>query len=589
MSVLPSHAPQGPAANIEAESAILGAVLQQNALWPDVGSNLRSDDFYHAYHRPIFACMSRMAELGKPIDIITLIEELSRTGELEKAGGPGYIADLTSGVVPERRRIQQHVRIVRLYSEQRRFANDAGKLTQRALEPGVQLPQLAADASRLAESFTTVDALPPQFSEEALALRFSSTYTDSLRYVHGWGRWMIWDGTRWREDSTLDAFDKIRAICRRASTECDEKVGLRLASKVTVAAVERLSQADRRHAATTDQWDCDPWLLNTPAGTVDLRSGEIHGHNPSQYITKTTLAAPSGDCPRWRGFLEQVTAGDVELQSFLQRMTGYCLTGSIREHALFFIYGTGANGKSVFLCTIAGMLGDYGKTAPISTFTASNAEQHPTDLAGLRGARFVTAIETEDGRWWAEAKIKSLTGGDRIPARFMRQDFFEYTPQFKLVVAGNHKPGLRNVDEAIRRRLHLIPFTVTISESERDPDLGEKLKAEYPGILQWAIEGCLAWLHEGLNPPTSVRDATTDYLAGEDAIGRWFEDHCVTGGQYWTAGGTLFANFQQWCEQTGERPGAQKRFTQSLEARGFRQARTSNARSFTGIALQEAV
>src|ERR1017187_1284583 len=209
----------------------------------------------------------------------------------------------------------------------------------------------------------------------------------------------------------------------------------------------------------------------------------------------------------WRRFLDRVTDGNAELQAFLQRVIGDCLSGSVCEHALFFLYGTGANGKSVFLSTIAGLLADYAKTAPASAFTASSTDQHPTDLAGLRGARFVTAIETEDGRWWAEAKIKSLTGGDRILARFMRQDFFEYVPQLKLVVAGNHKPGLRNVDEAIRRRLHLIPFTVTIAENERDPELTEKLKAEYPGILQWAIEGCLMWQREGLNPPVVVRDA----------------------------------------------------------------------------------
>ena len=204
----------------------------------------------------------------------------------------------------------------------------------------------------------------------------------------------------------------------------------------------------------------------------------------------------------------------------MQRVIGSCKTGSTREHALFFLYGTGANGKSVFLSMISVLLGDYAKTASTSSFTASTTEQHPTDLAGLRGARFVTAIETEDGARWAESKIKSLTGGDKIAARFMRCDFFEFFPEFKLVIAGNHKPALRSVDEAIRRRLHFIPFTVTIPQNKRDPRLGEKLRAELPGILAWAIEGCLAWQREGLNPPLLVREATADYLAAEDAIGQ---------------------------------------------------------------------
>ena len=403
---------------------------------------------------------------------------------------------------------------------------------------------------------------------------------------------MCWDRMRWVDDDTLHVFDLVRGICRAASAECGdakERAAMKIAAAQTVTAIERLARADRRHAALVEQWDADPWLLNTPGGTVDLHTGELHGNNREQYLTKMTAAAPGGDCSLWRCFLDRVTAGNSELQAFLQRVIGYCLTGSIREHALFFLYGTGANGKSVFLYTIAGLLGDYAKSAPASAFTASSTEQHPTDVAGLRGARFVTATETEDGRWWAEAKIKNLTGGDRVTARFMRQDFFEYIPQFKLVVAGNHKPGLRSVDEAIRRRLNLIPFTVTIGEQERDPKLAEKFKAEYPGILQWAIEGCLMWQREGLNPPSAVREATADYLAAEDTIGRWLEDRCITGQGSWTTGAVLFADYHAWSERAGERTTSQKRFTQALESRGFVQKRTRVARGFEGIELRAGV
>jgi putative DNA primase/helicase len=221
----------------------------------------------------------------------------------------------------------------------------------------------------------------------------------------------------------------------------------------------------------------------TPGGVIDLRSGEIHPHQPSDYMTNITAVAPNGACPLWRKFLNRIFAGDAELIAFVQRVAGYTLTGSTREHAMFFGFGTGANGKSVLINTISGILGDYHRTAAIETFTASKFDRHPTDLAGLRGARLVTAIETEEGRRWDEAKIKALTGGDRIAARFMRQDFFEYLPGFKLVIAGNHKPSLRSVDESIRRRLNLLPFTVTIPPEDRDRDLPEKLKAEWPGIL----------------------------------------------------------------------------------------------------------
>ena len=186
-------------------------------------------------------------------------------------------------------------------------------------------------------------------------------------------------------------------------------------------------------------------------------------------------------------------------------MVGYCLTGSIRDHALFFLYGTGGNGKGVLLNTCHDILGDYSAIAAMETFTASKADRHPTDLAMLRGARAVIAQETEDGQRWAESRIKALTGGDAISARFMRQDFFTFKPAFKLLIAGNHKPSLRNVDEAVKRRFNLLPFTVTISKDERDPELAEKLKGEWPGILAWAIEGCLEWQRIGLCPPNAVR------------------------------------------------------------------------------------
>jgi putative DNA primase/helicase len=576
-------------ANTDAERSILGAILLNNSLFVQTEA-LATEDLSLDTHRRIFARMRDLADSKRPIDLVTLAEELECHGELESIGGVAYVSSLIEGV-PERPSIAHYVRIVLDHAARRRCAKDAENLQHLALDPSVPATALADVGNRLSEIAAGSKALPPRFSEEALALRFTRQHANSLRYVNEWGCWMTWGGCHWREDCTLDVFDRVRAMCREASAECgnDEKTGIRLASKVTVAAIERLIQSDRRHAALAEQWDSDPWLLNTPAGTVDLRNGMVRGHQSDQYITKLSASGPGGECPCWLRFLDRVTAGDADLQSFLQRISGYCLTGSTKEHALFFMFGTGANGKSVFLSTLAGLLGDYAKTAPVSIFTASNNEQHPTDLAGLRGARFVTAIETEDGRWWAEARIKSLTGGDRITARFMRQDFFEYVPQFKLIVAGNHKPGLRNVDEAIRRRLHLVPFTVTIPEQERDPDLTATLQAEYSGILQWAIQGCLAWQQEGLNPPTVVRDATRGYLAAEDVVGRWIEERCMLRQDFWTAGAVLYADFQQWCEQAGERSGTKKRFSQTLEDRGFAHERTREARGFLGIGLEKDV
>ena len=302
-------------------------------------------------------------------------------------------------------------------------------------------------------------------------------------------------------------------------------------------------------------------------------------------MTKITAIAPGADCPLWLKFLTRITDGDVELQAFLQRVAGYCLTGITREHALFFGHGGGANGKGTLLNTLTGIMGDYAAVASMETFTASTTDRHPTDLAMLRGARLVTAQETEEGRRWAEARIKALTGGDPISARFMRQDFFTFMPQFKLFIAGNHKPGLRNVDEAIRRRLNLIPFLVRIPPKERDPDLAEKLKAEWPGILQWTIDGCLDWQTQRLAAPHAVTTATDQYLEAEDAIGQWIADCCDTGAQFlWGSSASLFASWRQWAEGAGEFVSSQKRFCQNLEARGFDPERKAGARGFRRIA-----
>lgn len=427
---------------------------------------------------------------------------------------------------------------------------------------------------------------PPAFTDEALALRFAHEHRGDLRFVSAWGKWMIWDSRKWASDETLAGFDYARAICRAAAAECNKpKVAVNLASAKTVAAVERLAKADRAIAATTAQWDVNPWLLNTPECVIDLQSGSSRPHRSDDYFTSITAVSPGGACPKFRQFLTRITEGDTELQAFLQRVAGYALTGSTSAQALFFCYGTGGNGKGVFINAISGILNDYHRTSPIETFTASSFAQHPTDLAGLRGARLVTANETEENRRWAEARIKALTGGDKISARFMRQDFFEFTPQFKLLIAGNHKPGLRSVDEAIKRRFHLIPFTVTIPAGERDPDLSDKIRSEWSGILSWMIQGCLEWQRIGLAPPEAVTKATAEYLSAEDTVGSWIDDRCKRDPNAWTSSTALYSDWKAWADASSEPAGSSKTFTQKLVDRGFSPHRLNSGRGFRGLRL----
>jgi putative DNA primase/helicase len=347
-----------------------------------------------------------------------------------------------------------------------------------------------------------------------------------------------------------------------------------------VAAVLSLARSNPELAATVDQWDCDPFLLGGKL-YIDLRTGQTKPPDRFDYITKVlavTIAPPGTPHPIWSSFLARVTADDQALQDYLQRVAGYCLTGSIKEHALFFPYGVGANGKSVFINTLLGIWHEYGLTIGTEMLMTSMAERHPTEVARLRACRLAVGSEIEIGQTWAESKIKKPTGGDRLQGRYMRQDFFEFDPTFKIMIAGNSRPSLRGVDEAIRRRIHLIPFTVIIPPKERDLDLPDKLKPEWPAILRWAVDGCLDW-QQGLNPPPAVRNATENYLADEDSFALWLDACIQIDINAWESGADLWASWKRWAEHAGEFVGKQKTFSQALVERSFvphRQAGTGS-------------
>jgi putative DNA primase/helicase len=325
--------------------------------------------------------------------------------------------------------------------------------------------------------------------------------------------------------------------------------------------------------------------------TYDLRTGIGRAPEPLDYITKQTACrcAPAGTPhPLWTRFFDRVTDHNTELQGFLQRYCGYCCTGFTHEHVFVFAYGTGANGKSTFINTVRGILGDYATIADMSTFLASSTEHHPTDLAKLMGARLVVAQEMQKGRRWDETKIKALTGGDKITARFMRQDFFDFVPTFKLFICGNHKPRLSSVDEAIRRRLLLVPFTVQIPLAERDKNLPDELKPEWPAILRWMIDGCLEWQSIGLAPPKIVLDATEDYFAEQDTLQQWLEDCTEDGGQFaFTRTAELFASWKVWCEAHNIKPSSEQALSVALVEKGFAKGRNSSGqRGFRNLTVK---
>jgi putative DNA primase/helicase len=376
------------------------------------------------------------------------------------------------------------------------------------------------------------------------AERIVARYGDSIRYVHGWDRWHVWDGARWARDERREvegfAIDSARAMLVESAgattqKECEAlaKHALRSEEKHAIDDALALARSMSPVAITPDVLDLDPDLLNVANGTIDLRTGKLLLHSPAHNITKIAPVAydPEATAPTWEAFLATVIPDAAE-RAYLQRAVGYSLTAHTNEHAMFFNWGRGKNGKTTFIERIRKVLGEgdggYAKAAAPHLLLASRQDRHLTEIADLRGARFVTAIEVDEGRSWDETKVKWLTGGDVISARRMYENQFSFTPTHKFWVAGNHKPTVRGTDEGFWRRVHLVPFTVTIPEEQRDRDLGDKLDAtELPGILRWAVQGCIAWRKDGLRPPTVVTEATKEYRAAEDVVGAFVDERCT--------------------------------------------------------------
>ncbi|MCU0624012.1 MAG: phage/plasmid primase, P4 family, partial [Gemmatimonadaceae bacterium] len=357
------------------------------------------------------------------------------------------------------------------------------------------------------------------------------------------------------------------------------------------SAVRNVMESHPDLAIRAGSFDADPWALNTPGGIVDLRRGTLRPPDQQALCSRATSVPVEfdGAHPVWTRFLHDATGGDPAFIDYLQRFAGYALTGRTDEQCLLYLWGRGGNGKSVFLNVLTGILGDYAVIAPSETFiNGKGFDRHSTEIAMLAGARLVTASEVEYGKAWHTTRIKSLTGGEPVTARFMRQDNFTFTPAFKLLIAGNARPQVANLDHAMRRRLHLVPFVRTPAVVDRL--LPEKLRHEYPAILAWMIAGCLRWQRDGLTAPPVIANATNDYFTEEDAIGRWLSECCVEGGPTAiTLVRDLFGSWALWCRQTGETVGTEREFVQRIIAAGCEPTRATTGakgRAIAGLVLR---
>jgi putative DNA primase/helicase len=420
---------------------------------------------------------------------------------------------------------------------------------------------------------------------------------EQLRYCHPWRTWLVQDGKRWRQDDTGEvmrrAKEAARSIYREAARAPSDGAAKALGnwakqslSEARIKAMIELAKSEV--PVIPDELDADPWLLNVENGTIGLRTGELREHRLEDLITKIAPVEydPTADAPRWRATLERVLP-NPEIRAFFKRLCGYALTGDTSEHILPILYGTGANGKSTVLNALLDTLGDYGTQAAPDLLIAKKGA-HPTELADLFGMRFVSSIEVEDGRRLAESLVKQLTGGDRIKARRMRQDFWEFVPTHKVFMAVNHKPTVRGTDTAIWRRIRLIPFTETIPPEDQDKRLPEKLRKERAGILAWAVEGCLEWQREGLQAPDEVRKATREYRAEMDVLAAFLADCCLRAEDEEAFASELWGAWKRWCDETGEQQGTQKRFGGQLAERGFLNHRDSRTgrKVWSGLSLR---
>ncbi|MBF6614955.1 MAG: bifunctional DNA primase/polymerase, partial [Chloroflexi bacterium] len=356
------------------------------------------------------------------------------------------------------------------------------------------------------------------------AERMAARYGIDLRYSHEWGKWLVWNGSYMEPDATAAverlAKQTVRGMYRSAAdTEGDaERKAIVKHARASESNIKIRAMLDRLKAedgipVRVAELDAHPWLLNCLNGTVDLRTGAIYPARREDLMTRSVPVNydPDARCPTWTAMLERLMADNSKLTDFLRRAVGYSLTGDTSERTIFILYGTGANGKSTFLETLRSVLGNYAMRTPTETLMARRDNAATNDIARLKGARFVTASESEEGKRLAESLIKDLTGGDTISARFLNKEFFEFRPEGKIWLSTNHKPVIRGTDKGIWDRIKLVPFQVLITAAQKDRDLVRKLAAEADGILAWAVRGCIEWLRDGLAAPYEVVSATEQY------------------------------------------------------------------------------
>ena len=465
--------------------------------------------------------------------------------------------------------------------------------------PRRRKPRLAAvDGNAALEPSPEREAAPIPLSENDFAARFADEHGANWRCVETWGKWFHWDGEAWAEDRTSARVQPMRELFTEARdwpearemTQSSKRAALGRLTPMYNAL--RLAGTDKRVRAVPEIWDADPWALGVPGGVIDLKTGSLKASAREQHVTMRCSIRPERGVPKnWLRCLEQ-WQDDPSVIGFMRRYMGYALTGDSREQCMAFFYGPAQSGKGTILRAISGIMGStdnrfrsYHYEAPISTFMESRSDKHTTELAALYKKRLITSEEPTAGSKWDEGKLKWLTGGSLITARFIGKDNFSFAMTGKIIVAANHRPRLATTDKSIRRRMMVIPFEHPVQDEDRDNDLDAKLTAEWPQILHWMIEGCMEWQAAGLGLPERIQASTDQYLEIEDTLGAWLEE--CTERDTDTAGASLYDSYAQWCKKNGDSPWGRRGWTNALIERGFTTRKgTGGARMIRSLSLK---
>lgn len=443
-----------------------------------------------------------------------------------------------------------------------------------------------------------IASLQLDLTENGAALLLAELHGQNYRFDRTIGKWFKWAGHLWVRDDRGTLSNEIRIICEALAHRGIKKPVFALLKASAVSGTERLARSLPRFSTLSSEWEQDGWLLGTPGGIVNLRTGELRPGKHTDMITRSTAATPiplaefdpAKHCPNWLRFLEEATNGDQDLIRFLKNWFGYNLTGVTTEQSLLFVHGPGGTGKSTIINVIGDLLGGYCVNVESETLTESQFERHTTELARLDGSRMARVSEVKAGKRWEQKRIIALTGGDKITARYMRQNNFEFSPQFKLTIVGNSRPGFAQMDSAIKRRMIIVPFDHKPSKPDRK--LQEKLSAEGPGILAWLIQGCLDWQSNGLARPQIVQDYTTEYTNEQDFFAQWIEEKCETSSDFSQSTRDLWESWNFFASSSGEDPGHLRgEFQDRMKEHGFTASKhcgpKRTQRGYKGLRLKD--